>query len=158
LSLVDCAGFELMRDLGIVTALAFDRHFEDQGWVRGELKAAFPDMQAGDIEQARPAGIGTTLPTASPERVVLTFCGSTTGLESSAVCVDIGRCTRRRNGRESSLVHIGRSRRPVDAVCSHLCEPVVSWPRRLESGRPTRVHPEIANLDRRRLACRTRRA
>jgi predicted nucleic acid-binding protein len=32
LSLVDCAGFELMRDLGIVTALAFDRHFEDQGF------------------------------------------------------------------------------------------------------------------------------
>ncbi len=33
LSLVDCAGFELMRDLGVVTALAFDRHFEEQGFV-----------------------------------------------------------------------------------------------------------------------------
>ena len=32
LSLVDCAGFELMRDLGLVTALAFDRHFEEQGF------------------------------------------------------------------------------------------------------------------------------
>ncbi len=32
LSLVDCAGFELMRDLGVVTALAFDRHFEEQGF------------------------------------------------------------------------------------------------------------------------------
>jgi len=32
LSLVDCAGFELMRDLGVVTALAFDRHFEQQGF------------------------------------------------------------------------------------------------------------------------------
>jgi predicted nucleic acid-binding protein len=32
LSLVDCAGLELMRDLGIVNALAFDRHFEDQGF------------------------------------------------------------------------------------------------------------------------------
>jgi hypothetical protein len=31
LSLVDCAGFELMRDLGMVTALAFDRHFEETG-------------------------------------------------------------------------------------------------------------------------------
>lgn len=32
LSLVDCAGFELMRELGLVTALAFDRHFEEQGF------------------------------------------------------------------------------------------------------------------------------
>ena len=32
LSLVDCAGFELMRDLGVVVALAFDRHFEEQGF------------------------------------------------------------------------------------------------------------------------------
>ena len=32
LSLVDCAGFELMRDLGVVNALAFDRHFEEQGF------------------------------------------------------------------------------------------------------------------------------
>jgi predicted nucleic acid-binding protein len=32
LSLVDCAGFELMRDLGLVTALAFDRHFAEQGF------------------------------------------------------------------------------------------------------------------------------
>ena len=32
LSLIDCAGFELMRDLGVVTALAFDRHFEEQGF------------------------------------------------------------------------------------------------------------------------------
>ena len=32
LSLVDCAGFELMRDLGVGTALAFDRHFEEQGF------------------------------------------------------------------------------------------------------------------------------
>lgn len=32
LSLVDCAGFELMRDLGVVTALAFDRHFDEQGF------------------------------------------------------------------------------------------------------------------------------
>jgi predicted nucleic acid-binding protein len=32
LSLVDCAGFVLMRDLGLVTALAFDRHFEEQGF------------------------------------------------------------------------------------------------------------------------------
>jgi predicted nucleic acid-binding protein len=32
LSLVDCAGFELMRDLGVGTALAFDRHFEEQGY------------------------------------------------------------------------------------------------------------------------------
>jgi len=32
LSLVDCAGFELMRDLGLFTALAFDRHFEEQGF------------------------------------------------------------------------------------------------------------------------------
>jgi len=32
LSLVDCAGFELMRGLGVVTALAFDRHFEEQGF------------------------------------------------------------------------------------------------------------------------------
>ena len=34
LSLVDCAGFELMRDLGVFTALAFDRHFEEQGFAR----------------------------------------------------------------------------------------------------------------------------
>ena len=32
LSLVDCAGFELMRDLGVVTALAFNRHFAEQGF------------------------------------------------------------------------------------------------------------------------------
>lgn len=32
LSLVDCAGFELMRDLGVVTAVAFDRHFQEQGF------------------------------------------------------------------------------------------------------------------------------
>ena len=32
LSLVDCAGFELMRDLGVVAALAFDLHFEEQGF------------------------------------------------------------------------------------------------------------------------------
>jgi predicted nucleic acid-binding protein len=32
LSLVDCAGFELMRDLGVITAIAFDRHFEEQGF------------------------------------------------------------------------------------------------------------------------------
>ncbi len=32
LSLTDCAGFELMRDLGVVTALAFDRHFDEQGF------------------------------------------------------------------------------------------------------------------------------
>ena len=32
LSLADCAGFELMRDLGVVTALAFDRHFDEQGF------------------------------------------------------------------------------------------------------------------------------
>jgi len=32
LSLADCAGFELMRDLGVVTAIAFDRHFEEQGF------------------------------------------------------------------------------------------------------------------------------
>ena len=32
LSLVDCAGFELMRDLAVVTALALDRHFEEQGF------------------------------------------------------------------------------------------------------------------------------
>lgn len=31
LSLVDCAGFELMRDLGVITAIAFDRHFEELG-------------------------------------------------------------------------------------------------------------------------------
>jgi len=32
LSLADCAGFEVMRDLGVTTALAFDRHFEEQGF------------------------------------------------------------------------------------------------------------------------------
>ena len=32
MSLADCAGFELMRDLGLVTALAFDQHFAEQGF------------------------------------------------------------------------------------------------------------------------------
>lgn len=32
LSLVDCASFEAMRRLGITTALAFDRHFSEQGF------------------------------------------------------------------------------------------------------------------------------
>ncbi|MBU2603825.1 MAG: PIN domain-containing protein [Actinobacteria bacterium] len=32
LSLVDCSGFELMSDLGVVSALAFDRHFREQGF------------------------------------------------------------------------------------------------------------------------------
>ncbi|HEX9676249.1 MAG TPA: PIN domain-containing protein [Anaerolineales bacterium] len=32
LSLVDCASFEAMRRLGITTALAFDRHFREQGF------------------------------------------------------------------------------------------------------------------------------
>lgn len=32
LSLVDCVSFEVMRTLGIVTALAFDRHYEEQGF------------------------------------------------------------------------------------------------------------------------------
>ncbi len=34
LSLVDCVSFELMRQLGIQTAFTFDRHFEEQGFVR----------------------------------------------------------------------------------------------------------------------------
>ena len=32
LSLVDCASFETMRRLGLDTAFAFDRHFEEQGF------------------------------------------------------------------------------------------------------------------------------
>ncbi len=32
LSLVDCASFETMRRLGITSALAFDRHFREQGF------------------------------------------------------------------------------------------------------------------------------
>ncbi|MDY7041488.1 MAG: PIN domain-containing protein [Chloroflexota bacterium] len=32
LSLVDCVSFEIMRRLGIKTAFAFDRHFEEQGF------------------------------------------------------------------------------------------------------------------------------
>lgn len=34
LSLVDCASFVLMRKLGIERALAFDRHFTEQGFER----------------------------------------------------------------------------------------------------------------------------
>ena len=33
LSLVDCASFETMRSLGIQAAFAFDRHFEEQGFI-----------------------------------------------------------------------------------------------------------------------------
>jgi predicted nucleic acid-binding protein len=33
LSLVDCASFELMRELGIERAFAFDRHFREQGFL-----------------------------------------------------------------------------------------------------------------------------
>jgi len=32
LSLVDCVGFETMRQLGLNQAFAFDRHFRDQGF------------------------------------------------------------------------------------------------------------------------------
>lgn len=32
LSLVDCASFAAMRDLGIRQAFAFDEHFEEQGF------------------------------------------------------------------------------------------------------------------------------
>ena len=32
LSLVDCASFELMRNLGIKTVFAFDSHFKEQGF------------------------------------------------------------------------------------------------------------------------------
>ncbi len=32
LSLVDCVSFETMRRLGVQTAFAFDRHFEEQGF------------------------------------------------------------------------------------------------------------------------------
>ncbi len=32
LSLVDCVSFEVMRDLGIKTAFAFDAHFREQGF------------------------------------------------------------------------------------------------------------------------------
>jgi len=32
LSLVDCASFEAMRRLGIMTAFTFDRHFAEQGF------------------------------------------------------------------------------------------------------------------------------
>ena len=32
LSLVDCVSFEMMRDLGIRTALSFDMHFKEQGF------------------------------------------------------------------------------------------------------------------------------
>jgi predicted nucleic acid-binding protein len=32
LSLVDCVSFEMMRDLGIKTALTFDVHFKEQGF------------------------------------------------------------------------------------------------------------------------------
>jgi predicted nucleic acid-binding protein len=34
LSLVDCVSFEIMRRLGIKTAFAFDRHFDQMGTVR----------------------------------------------------------------------------------------------------------------------------
>ena len=34
LSLVDCVSFEVMRELGIKTAFAFDPHFEEQGFER----------------------------------------------------------------------------------------------------------------------------
>ena len=34
LSLVDCVSFEVMRQLGIRTAFAFDPHFEEQGFER----------------------------------------------------------------------------------------------------------------------------
>jgi predicted nucleic acid-binding protein len=33
LSLVDCVSFATMRRLGIKTALVFDRHFSEQGFV-----------------------------------------------------------------------------------------------------------------------------
>jgi predicted nucleic acid-binding protein len=32
LSLVDCVSFEVMRSLGIDTAFAFDKHFQEQGF------------------------------------------------------------------------------------------------------------------------------
>lgn len=32
LSLVDCVGFEVMRDRGITACFAFDRHFAEQGF------------------------------------------------------------------------------------------------------------------------------
>ncbi|MCZ7586887.1 MAG: PIN domain-containing protein [Deltaproteobacteria bacterium] len=32
LSLVDCASFQIMRDLGIAAAFAFDRHYKDRGF------------------------------------------------------------------------------------------------------------------------------
>ncbi len=34
LSLVDCVSFEIMRTLGVVDVLAFDRHFEEQGFAQ----------------------------------------------------------------------------------------------------------------------------
>ena len=33
LSLVDCTSFEVMRDLGLHSVFAFDRHFHEQGFV-----------------------------------------------------------------------------------------------------------------------------
>jgi predicted nucleic acid-binding protein len=32
LSLVDCVSFTVMKDLGLTTAFAFDRHFEQAGF------------------------------------------------------------------------------------------------------------------------------
>ncbi len=34
LSLVDCVSFEIMRTLGVVAVLAFDSHFEEQGFAQ----------------------------------------------------------------------------------------------------------------------------
>lgn len=51
LSLVDCAGFELMRDLGVVTALAFDRPREPLQHTVGRQMGRTWSRQAGSSPQ-----------------------------------------------------------------------------------------------------------
>lgn len=45
LSLVDCVSFEIIRTLGVETVLAFDKHFEGQGFTMFE--SSTPDPQLG---------------------------------------------------------------------------------------------------------------
>ncbi len=44
LSLVDCVSFEIIRTLGVETVLAFDKHFEEQGFTMFDNSTPGPHL------------------------------------------------------------------------------------------------------------------